>query len=186
MVQGDFAHIAIYGITKSGKSWLMKRLAAKLLRYKQKVIVYSGVADLDWPPGIKLTFNHDDFEAMLGNPANYGAHVFVDEATILFYNARSAVKYPNIFSLASAGRHKGYTAYFATQRPTRLDPMIRENCAELYCFTLRGAKSAKLVYEDFSEAHYNGQPVDKIILAQKKLEYVHIDSNTGKVTLGVL
>lgn len=183
---GDFAHTAIYGITKIGKSWLMKRMAARLLRYKQKVIVYSGVADLEWPKGVMLTFDHDAFEAMLADPDNYGAHVFVDEATILFYSARSAVKYPEIHNLASAGRHKGYTAYFATQRPTRLIPQIRENCMELYCFALRGAKSARLVYEDFSEAHYDGVPIDKIILAQKKLEYVHIDSNTGKITLGKL
>lgn len=186
MTLSDFAHVCIYGMTKSGKSWLMKRLVARLLKYKQKVLVYSGVADLDWPKGVKLTFDHDAFETMLADPANYGAHVFVDEATILFNAARSAAKYPNIYQLASAGRHKGYTAYFATQKPTRLDPMIRENCGELYCFRLRGAKSAHLVYEDFSEAHYNGEPIDKIILAQKKLEYVHIDTNTDTITLGAL
>ena len=182
----DFAHVAIYGMTKSGKSWLMKRLAARFLKYRQPVICYSGVADLDWPKGVKLTFDHDEFERWLADPENYGAHVLVDEATILFYHARSAVKYPNIFTLASAGRHKGHTAYFATQKPTRLDPMIRENCGELYCFRLRGAKSAHLVYEDFGEAHYNGVPIDKIILQQKKLEFVHIDTNTDEISLGVL
>lgn len=180
----DFAHVAIYGMTKMGKSWLMKRLASRCLRYKQRVICYSGVADIDWPKGVKLTFNHEEFEKWLGNPENYGAHVFVDEATILFANARSIKKYPNIHQLASAGRHKGFTAYFATQKPTRLDTMIRENCMECYCFKLGGAKSARLVYDDYAEAHYNGVPIDEIILKQKKLEYVHIDMNDYKITLG--
>lgn len=183
---GDFAHTAIYGMTKMGKSWLMKRLASRLLKYKQKVLCYSGVADLEWPKGVKLTFDHDEFERWLADPANFGAHVIVDEATILFNSARSPAKYPNIHKLASAGRHCGYTAYFATQRPTRLDTNIRENCAEIYCFKLRGAKSAKLVYEDCGEAEYNGVPIDKLILKQKKLEFIHIDMNTDKITLGAL
>lgn len=182
----DFAHIAIYGMTKSGKSWLMKRLVRQLLKYKQKVIVYSGVADKDWPRGVKLTFDHDVFEAWLSDPANFGAHVFVDEASILFNQARSSAKYPNIHQLASAGRHCGYTAYFATQKPTRLDTMIRENCGECYCFRLGSKKSAKLVYEDYGERDYKGIPIDQIILKQKKLEYIHIDTNTDTITLGSL
>jgi len=173
-------------MTKSGKSWLLKRLVKKLLNNHEKVLVYSGVADKSWPRGVKLTFNHDVFENMLADPKNYGAHVIVDEASILFRQARSPAKHPNIHELASAGRHCGYTAYFATQKPTRLDSMIRENCGECYCFRLGSKKSAKLVYEDYGDRDYNGVPLFELIGKQKPLEYIHINSNTDKVTLGVL
>ncbi len=169
-----------------GKSWLIKRLARKLVRYGHKVIVYSGVADTDFPKGVKLTFDHDVFERMLNDSANYGAHIFVDEATILFNKARSSAKYPAIHQLASAGRHKGFTAYFATQRPTRLIPDIRENCSQIYAFRLRGKKACQIVYEDCGEAKINGKRIDEIIIKQKQLEFVHVDMNKDIVVLGKL
>lgn len=169
----EFRHKAIYGMTGMGKTWLMKRIATKLRKYKQKVIVYSGVGDLQWAKECKVTFHIDELERWLGDKENYGAHIMLDEARVL-YSEMSRKNHPNINNLFTMGRHKGYTAYVATQYPTSIPPAVRVNCPELYCFRLGSADHAKLVKNDYGDIAYKGQRVDRQILKLKKLEFFHI------------
>ncbi len=168
-----FRHKAIYGMTGMGKTWLMKRLATKLRKHNQKVIVYSGVGDLSWPNGCKVTYSIDALETMLGDKENYGAHVFLDEARVL-YDGFKRSKYPNINNAFTMGRHKGHTMYAATQYPTSIPPAVRVNCPELYCFRLGSAEHAKLVRNDYGDIKFKGSSVDKQILRLNELEFFHI------------
>lgn len=169
----EFRHKAFYGMTGMGKTWIMKRIAAKLRKHKQKVIVYSGVGDLKWPKGSKTTFSIDVFEKWLGQRENFGSHVFIDEARVI-YDGFKRSKYPNINNLFTMGRHKGYTLYVATQYPTSIPPAVRVNCPELYCFRLGSAEHAKLVRDDYGDILYQGASVHKQILKLNQLEFFRI------------
>jgi len=74
----------------------------------------------------------------------------LDEGSILFEEARSAKTHPNIHRLFTAGRHRGYTAYIATQYPTSIPRKVRVNCAECFSFALGDEESAKLVWADYN------------------------------------
>ncbi len=169
----QFRHKAIYGQTGSGKTWLLKRVAKSLLKHRSKVIVWTGVGDNDFPKGCKVTYSVDELEAWLGNKDNYGAHIMLDEASILIDDASSKKDYPNIHKLFQAGRHKGYTAYMATQYPTSVPRKWRVNCSECYCFLLGDEESAKLVWADYNRQSINGVPAWKLITSQKQLNAIH-------------
>lgn len=181
-------HKAIYGVSMQGKTWLMKRLSKQLLKYKRKVIVWSGVGDLDFGKGAKTTLDIDMLEYWLKNPSAIwpkeqykGAHVMIDEARVLFSEAASRKKYPNINNLGTMGRHKGFSLYVATQYPTSVPPAIRINCSECYCFKLTSQDQAKLVYEDYGGLAFEGEPINKIIPKLDKLHALHIKN--GEVNL---
>lgn len=169
----EFRHKAIYGMTGMGKTWLMKRLAKPLRALKQKVIVYTGVGDYAWPKGCKITHDVDQLESWLGKRENFGAHIFLDEARVLYAEMKPS-KHKNINNLFTMGRHKGFTCYVATQYPTSIPPAVRVNCPELYCFRLGSRDHAKLVRNDYGEIQFEGQYVDKHILNLKKLNFFHI------------
>lgn len=168
-----FRHKAIYGMTDMGKTWLMKRIAVILRRNKQKVLVYSGVGDLDWPKGCKTTFDIDVFEKWLGQKENFGAHVFIDEGRVL-YSEIGRKTHRNINNLFTMGRHKGYTAYVATQYPTSIPPAVRVNCPELYCFRLGSAEHARLIKNDYGDINVNGERIDRLILRLDALQFFHV------------
>lgn len=169
----EFRHKAIYGMTGMGKTWLMKRIAKKLKKHKQKIIVYSGVGDMDWPKGSKITCNVDQLEQWLGQIENRGAHIFLDEARVL-YSKMKPSKHPNIDNAFTMGRHKGFTLYVATQYPTSIPPAVRVNCPELYCFRLGSKDHAKLVRDDYGDIKMKDKRIEGLILGLKKLEFLHI------------
>lgn len=180
----NFRHKAIYGMTGQGKSWLLKRISKGLLKYLQKVIVFSGVADHEgWPRGTKYTEDLDELEAWLLDPANFGAHVILDEAAILYAEVKEK-KHPTIYWLFMKGRHKGYTVYMATQYPTSVPRRNRINCAECYCFKLGDIEAAKQVWEDYGRPSYEGRPIWEIIQQLPKCTYLHIVD--GQVIQGAL
>lgn len=164
MTKPEFSHKAIYGTTKMGKSWLMKRIIKQLLKHKQKVIVYTGGGDFDFPKGCKFTTDEDVLEKWLQMPENYRSHVFIDEGDVL-YEETTKKTHPNIWRLFKMGRHKGYTAYIATQFPTLIPPRVRRLCSECYCFRVGDEDSAKLVYKDYNSMKLNGVPAWKAILS---------------------
>ena len=168
----SFRHKAIYGQTGTGKTWLLKRIAKQLIKHKQKVIVYTASGDIDFPRGSKITACADTLEEWLGNPANYRAHVMLDEAAVLFEETRKKT-HPNIWNLFSMGRHKGYTGYAATQYPTSIPKKVRVNCAECYCFRLGDYQSARLVWEDYNRLDLDGKPAWKWIQEAPKLKALH-------------
>lgn len=173
---GTFRHKAIYGATGSGKTTLMKRRAAHLLKYKQQVLVYTGTGDISFPKGCKLTMDPDELEEWLKDPANYGAFIMLDEAAVLYDEVRSARKHPAVHGLFMRGRHKGYTCYIATQYPTSIPRRNRVNCSECFCFKLGDEESAKLVWMDYGRPDFGGRPAWETIMQQKPYEFLHIIS----------
>ncbi len=172
----SFRHKAFYGATGTGKTWLIKRIIKILLKNKQIVLIYSGVADT-FPKGAKVFYDADSFEAALADRSNFGAHVFIDEGAVLYDEAIPKKDYPNIHFLFQKGRHKGFTAYITTQYPTSIPRKVRVNCQECYCFRLGDEESANLVYKDYSRLNYDGQPLNRAITnLPAKLECLHIVS----------
>jgi len=167
-------HKAVYGMTQMGKTWLMKRRAKILAQKKQKILVYSGVGDIEWPKSAKVTMEAEILEYWLGQKENERAFVFLDEAAILIDEASKRKDFPNIHRLLQAGRHKGFTCFLATQYPTSIPLKWRTNCDETYCFRLGDEESAKLVWADNSRKKINDKPMYKEILELKKLEFIHI------------
>lgn len=173
MTQPEFSHKAIYGMTKMGKTWLLKRIAKKLIKYKQKVIVYTASGDISFPKGCKITACEDELEYWLGLPENYRSHVMLDEGASIFEET-SRKSHPNIWTLFRMGRHKGYTAYIATQYPTSIPRRVRVNCGECYCFRLGDEESAKLVHRDYNSMKINGIPIWKKIQGFDVCNGVHL------------
>ncbi|MDD9911688.1 MAG: hypothetical protein OXR68_00115 [Alphaproteobacteria bacterium] len=177
----NFSHKAIYGATKTGKTWLSKRIASRLRQRKQKVIVYSAVGDIHWPEGCQFFFKIDELEEALSNPANFGAHVFLDEAFVL-YKRVTEKEHPILYYMGNMGRHKGYTMYVITQRPQKIPTHIRENCFEVYCFALGGKTGRMLVEEDYERDEFTqqlGQPINKAIQQLPRLHCLHLSIPHG-------
>ena len=126
-------HHAILGMTGTGKSWFLKRTAKPLLKHKQRVLVWSGVADPDWPKGCRVTFEFDELEEWLSDPEHFGSFIMLDEAADLFTDT-SEKTHPNIWRLARKGRHRGFSVLYATQYPVGLPRSVRSNCGNLRCF----------------------------------------------------
>lgn len=175
----SFSHKAVYGCTGQGKSWLMKRLANRYKAHKQKILVYTGAGDFDgWPAGVPITTEPDQLEKWLIDPKNFRSFVFLDEITVLYEEAKQK-KHPEIYGLFMRGRHRGYTAFGATQYPTAMIRRNRVNCRECYCFRLGDEESAKLVWRDYGQPEIDGRPVWEIILELQKLEFLHFEPDGG-------
>ena len=170
-----------------GKTWMMKRTAKSLLKYKQQVIVWTGGGDFEFPRGSKITTEADELEEWLGDPKYFGSHVMIDEAADLYDEiGYHAVNHENIRTLFRKGRHKGLTAYMATQYPNSVPKRNRTNCRECYCFKLGDAESARQVWKDYGCQSLEGVPVHEIILKLPPLKFLHFDPNRPVVTLGSL
>lgn len=170
-----FRHKAIYGITGSGKSWLMKRRAGALLKLKQRLLVYSGVCDNAWPksPNLKLTFDVDTLEEWMGDPKNFGSFVMMDEGAILFDEVKKDT-HPILSRAFQTARHKGFTIFIATQFPTSIPRRVRLNCAETYVFRLGDEDAAHEIYRDTGSPHFNGKPLYKLVSGLPMLQGFHI------------
>lgn len=173
MTNLTFRHKAVYGITGTGKTWFLKRQAKQLLKYKQKVLVWTGTGESGWPRGCKVTNSVDQLESWLGDPQNFGAYIMLDEGAILFEETAKKKDYPLIHSLFLAGRHKGFTCYIATQQPTTIPKRVRFNCGDCFCFRLGDEDSAQLVWKDYNRLSIDGQAAWKSILNQEKLNFLH-------------
>ena len=168
----EFCHKAIYGVTKSGKTWLMKRLAAQLTRMRQQIIVWTPTLEEGWPSSAHVTEDIDQLEAWLNDPSKFGSHVFIDEAADLFVEA-STKKHKMIWAVTRRGRHRGFTVYLGTQEPTLIPPRVRRQCAEIYCFLLVDYAQAERVWKDCDRASLNGTPLSEVIMNLPKLHCVH-------------
>lgn len=135
-------------MTGTGKTWSLKRIAKALLRHRQRVLVWSGVADREWPRGCSYIGDAHALEQALKKAENFGAHVILDEAPTLF-QLTAEKTHPAIWQLARMGRHRGYTVHFATQYPVGIPRPIRANCDNLRCFALQNEDYAQSVVRDY-------------------------------------
>jgi hypothetical protein len=176
----SFRHRALYGATGQGKSTLAKALAAGLAKYKQQIILFNPLADEGWPEKSVQAYNADMLERALADPANYGAHVFVDEGQVLRQQFRQD-KHHTIAVLGNVGRHLGYTLYLLGQYPTAVPPHMRWNCLECYCFNLGMEEHAVEVWKDFNRQSINGVPVWKVILTLRPFQFVHLTKFSAEI-----
>jgi len=128
-------HHLICGVTMSGKTTLARMLARYLLSKKQKVVVYdpmgTDTAGGGWGEGAIVFDEIPDFLAYVESDECGAAHVFVDEADLIF----SLDQKENHWMLRR-GRHFGMTLYCITQRPVLIAPSVRSMCGRAYVFRL--------------------------------------------------
>lgn len=157
-----FRHRLLLGATGQGKSTLAKQLAARLAQQRQQVIVFNPMGDEGWPAQAVQVYNVTHLQALLNNTANYGAHVFIDEA-IIYRRMLNQSKHKLLMSLGSIGRHMAYTLWILAQYPTSVDTNIRWNCGECYCFRLVEVEHSEDVAKQYNSQKIDGVPVGKVI-----------------------
>lgn len=171
----SFKHRLIVGVTGHGKSYKMKLWAKLFLANKATCVVYNPTGDT-WPKGCISARSADELEAVLQklNRARRGAMVFVDEARFL----RQQVKphHEILLNLGSAGRHRGFTVFVASQYPTSIDPNLRWNCSEAYVFRLGTKDQAKEIWEQYGCQDVNGKPAWQVMLELKPREHLVVTS----------
>jgi len=146
-------HSLYTGVTQSGKTTLARAMAREALKNKNPVIVYDpmGTETLggQWGEGAEV---HDDLSTFLDRvyaPEFVGSEVFIDEAHHVFAHDDKSHLW-----LLTQGRHYGLRLHLMTQRPTKIHPDARTNCARCYMFRLAhdDARAIGLDY-GFSNIH---------------------------------
>lgn len=175
----SFTHYAVYGMSGYGKSTLAKSTVANILS-RQPVIVFNPTGE-PWPKGVQQAYTADQLESLLAafRKAGQGAVVVVDEAR----NLRLQVKphHVNLLNLGTMGRHFGFCIMVLSQYPTGVDPSLRWNCGECYCFRLANPEAAKEVWEIYNQHSINGRPVWQVILSLPKFACVHLTPEKAEI-----
>lgn len=161
-------HGLLVGKTQSGKTTLAKQMILKARSKGIKSIVLDILCD----PGYNADFSTDnetEFLRMVWSSRR--CLVIVDESGEAVGQYNKAM-----FALATRGRHWGHMCFFLTQKPTQLNPLIREQATNLFCFKA-GHKSGILLAEDFVNLNLKNCP------ALEMGEYMHVNGS-GKMTKG--
>lgn len=119
----------------SGKTTLARMLSRHLGTLNQKRVVYdpmgTDTAGGGWGEGAIVFDELDPFLDYLESEQCGAAHVFVDEADLVF-----SLDQKENHWLLRRGRHFGLTIYCITQRPVLVAPSVRSMCHRAYCFRL--------------------------------------------------
>lgn len=145
-------HRLYTGVTQSGKTTLARAHARELAKTRS-VVVYdplgTSTAGGAWGKKSAVFDDVDDFLNAVYADTTVNCHVFVDEAHHVFAHGEKS----NLWMLTQ-GRHYGMQMHLITQRPTKVHPDARTNCAECYMFRL-AQDDAKSIGSDygFSDIH---------------------------------
>ena len=177
---GNFTHFAVYGMTGQGKSTIMKRVAESVLAKGKQVVVFNPTGE-EWPVGVVRVASVDQLEAVLGEirRRRRWAMVLLDEARFLRLQVRP--HHEAVTNLGPMGRHYPVTFMVASQFPTGVDPALRWNCGECYCFRLANVEAAQEVWKIYNQQSINGRPVWEIILSLPKLTCVHLTAEKAEI-----
>ncbi len=119
----------------SGKTTLARLIARHLGTLKQNVVVYdplgTDTAGGGWGETATVFDDLDLFLAFIESDQCGAAHVFVDEADLVF-----SLDQKENHWLLRRGRHFGLTIYCITQRPVLVAPSVRSMCHRAYVFRL--------------------------------------------------
>lgn len=136
-------HSIISGITSSGKTFLAKKLASSFKKQGRGVLVLDVLGD-DWDCHFQ-TNSPSKFLAVA--KANTGCALFIDESSV---SIGRGVEARQMHWLATMSRHWGHKAFFILQRINQIEPIIRSQCTEYFCF--RGSASdSKILLEETGE-----------------------------------
>jgi DNA polymerase III delta prime subunit len=152
-------HSLYIGVTQSGKTTLARACARDLSRRGHEGAVYdpvgTGTAGGGWPEGWPVFDDPDEFLAYATDPKNLRKHLFVDEAhEILGHDGRDN------FWLLTKGRHFGLFLHVMSQRPNKLHPDVRTNCAICYMFRL-AQDDAYEIGKDYGHSNIHKFSLDK-------------------------
>lgn len=119
---------------------------------QQTVIVFDPVgtstAGGGWGDGAFVFDDEEEFLELMHDERVQRAHVFVDEADIIFNHARK-----ENFWMVTRGRHFGLSVNLLTQRPMLVHPTVRGQCPRLYMFRLGKSDRSELgqerAFDDF-------------------------------------
>ena len=143
-------HTLISGITNSGKTFLAKQLAKEFKKQKRGVLVLDVLND-NWDCHFKTT-SPQQFLAVA--KSNCNCALFIDESSV---SIGRGVDARAMHWLATMSRHWGHRAYFILQRINQIEPIIRSQCTEFFCF--RGsATDSKLLIEETGDAYFSRLP----------------------------
>lgn len=120
-------HTIISGQSFSGKSFLAKALCAQLHKSRNCLVLDPF---LDKWQADYVTSNADDFLRIA--KSNKSCALFVDESGAAI--GRGVDARP-LHWLATGSRHWGHRCYFITQQIRQLEPIIRGQCSEWFCFS---------------------------------------------------
>lgn len=128
-------HSLFVGVTLSGKTTLARAVSRALRSRGQSVIVFDPMrtptAGGDWGEGAHIFDQEEAFLTMMGDDRVMRAHIFVDEADMVFNHARR-----ENFWMLTRGRHYGFEMNLISQRPKLLHPTCRDQCTRMYMFRL--------------------------------------------------
>ena len=119
------AHTLIIGQVESGKTTLAKMLARRLRRKGHGVLVLDHWRSSDWDAN-EIATNAEDFRELVYQSRR--CYCFIDEAPEMLQKDRENDHF------ATMSRHWGHSFYFISQRVMGLNPMIRTNCQNIFCF----------------------------------------------------
>lgn len=135
-------HVAIVGISGSGKTLLAKHIARGLIK-KNPVIVFDPLKSGGWPVGAKLYSTLEAFKVVMKNTVS--AYIFIDESKVIFdEDTKLAQKW------LYQNRHKGQLIFLIAQRAKMIPPNARNQCSKLYAFRQVKEDSIELA-GDFGE-----------------------------------
>ncbi|MFA4974396.1 MAG: hypothetical protein WC683_17455 [bacterium] len=120
-------HTLITGVTECGKTTLGKRLAKQHRDAGIGVLVLTAVFE-KWPCDYITTKQSDFLDTFWGSRS---CMAFVDEAGETVGHYTDTMK-----AIATRGRHYGHSCYFLVQRPKMIDPNVRGQCTQLFCFSI--------------------------------------------------
>lgn len=131
-------HSLIAGVTESGKTTLAKYMAELHRAQGFGVLVLTSVWE-KWPADYQTT-NESDFLTNFWGSQQCVA--FIDEGadTVGRYNVAMR-------ETATKGRHWGHSVYYLVQSPALIDPTVRKQCSQLFCFAIAPGDAKALAEE---------------------------------------
>lgn len=132
-------HTLILGATESGKTTLAKAICKKLMKNGKKVLVLDPLG-ANWPTNQVFTDSELFLEYFWKEKDRF---VFIDESGEMVGRVNEEMA-----KVGTRGRHNGHSVFFLTQSRTQLNPILRRQCSQLFCFAI-GADEAKGLAEEW-------------------------------------
>ena len=133
------AHALIAGKTMSGKTTLVKRLAAAIMAQGSPVIVLDPLSDPEWGS-----------QFVTADPAQFLRWYWEARCAVAFIDeSGQAVGRYNLpmTETATRGRHWGHVNFYIMQEVTQIAPIIRAQCSTLYLFTASSREGLRMAEE---------------------------------------